>query len=156
MTWPRSTSYRLMPRSSRPTFSPASAVSSSLRNISMPVTVVVCLVSLIPTISTVSLTFSTPRSTLPVTTVPRPVIVNTSSIGIKNGFSRSRCGSGTDSSTPPLHATTLPSHPELTPPRHQVQHLPLPHGVTLQRLQRRHPHHRSIITGELVLVEQLP
>jgi hypothetical protein len=30
----------------------------------------------------------------PVTTVPRPVIVNTSSIGIRNGLSTSRVGSG--------------------------------------------------------------
>jgi hypothetical protein len=48
---------RLMPRSSRPTFSPARPSSSSLRNISTPVTVVlVCLASWMPTISTSSLT----------------------------------------------------------------------------------------------------
>ena len=35
-----------------------------------------------------------PRSTLPVATVPRPVIVNTSSTGIRNGLSVSRSGSG--------------------------------------------------------------
>ena len=40
------------------------------------------LVSLIPTISISSPTLITPRSTRPVTTVPRPEIENTSSIGI--------------------------------------------------------------------------
>ena len=34
------------------------------------------------------------RSTRPVTTVPRPVIENTSSIDIRNGLSTSRVGSG--------------------------------------------------------------
>ena len=46
------------------------------------------------TISTSSPTLTMPRSTRPVTTVPRPEIVNTSSIGIRNGrsFARSGCG----------------------------------------------------------------
>ena len=35
-----------------------------------------------------------PRSTRPVTTVPRPEIENTSSIGIRNGWSRARSGVG--------------------------------------------------------------
>jgi hypothetical protein len=48
-----------------------------------------------PTISTSSLTFTLPRSIRPVTTVPRPEIENTSSIGIRNGLSTSRSGSGT-------------------------------------------------------------
>ena len=39
-TWPRSTSSRFTPRSSRPTLSPAWPWSSSLRNISTPVIVV--------------------------------------------------------------------------------------------------------------------
>ena len=38
--------------------------------------------------------FNTPLSTLPVTTVPRPDIVNTSSIGIRKGLSTSLCGVG--------------------------------------------------------------
>ena len=50
--------------------------------------------SRMPTISTSSLTLTTPRSTRPVTTVPRPVIVKTSSTGIRNGLSVSRTGSG--------------------------------------------------------------
>jgi len=37
-----------------------------------------------------------PRSTRPVTTVPRPSIENTSSIGIRKGWSRGRAGSGTN------------------------------------------------------------
>ena len=47
-----------------------------------------------PTISTSSPGFNTPLSTLPVTTVPRPDIVNTSSIGIRKGLSTSLCGVG--------------------------------------------------------------
>ena len=92
-TWPRSTSSRLVPRSSTPMLSPASPWSSSLRNISTPVTTVF-VVGLRPTISTSSPTFTIPRSTRPVTTVPRPEIENTSSIGIRNGrsFARSGCG----------------------------------------------------------------
>ena len=73
--------------------SPASPWSKSLRNISIPVTVVL-VVSWIPTISTSSPTLITPLSTLPVTTVPRPEIEKTSSIGIKNGWSTERSGVG--------------------------------------------------------------
>ena len=40
-----------------------------------------------------------PRSTRPVTTVPRPEIENTSSIGIRNGLSFARTGCGMYSST---------------------------------------------------------
>jgi hypothetical protein len=64
-----------------------------LRNISTPVQTVF-VVGLIPTISTSSLTWMMPRSTRPVTTVPRPVMENTSSIGIRYGLSTSRVGSG--------------------------------------------------------------
>ncbi len=60
----------------------------------MPVTTVFW-VSRSPTISTSSPTFTMPCSTLPVTTVPRPVMDMTSSMGIKKGFSVSRSGSGT-------------------------------------------------------------
>jgi hypothetical protein len=52
------------------------------------------LVSRMPTISTSSPTLTTPRSTRPVTTVPRPEIENTSSIGIRNGWSTARSGVG--------------------------------------------------------------
>ena len=48
---------------------------------------VVLRVSRMPTISISSPTFTMPRSIRPVTTVPRPVIVNTSSTGIRNGLS---------------------------------------------------------------------
>ena len=51
-------------------------------------------VSLIPTISISLILASLPRSTRPVTTVPRPVIEKTSSIGIRKGLSVSRSGSG--------------------------------------------------------------
>ena len=39
---------------------------------------------------------------------------------------------------------------------HQLQDLRRPLRVALQRLQRRDPHHRRVITRELVLVQQLP
>ncbi len=68
------------------------------RNISTPVTTHLR-VSRIPTRSTSSDTFTLPLSTRPVATVPRPVIENTSSTGIRNGLSRSRFGSGTELST---------------------------------------------------------
>ena len=97
-TWPRCTSSRPTPRSRAPMLSPASPWSSSLRNISTPVQVVFW-VSLMPTISISSPTLITPRSTRPVTTVPRPEMENTSSTGIRNGRSFGRSGSGTYSST---------------------------------------------------------
>ena len=74
--------------------SPACPSSSSLRNISTPVTTVFRVASCIPTISISSPTFTIPRSTRPVTTVPRPVIVKMSSIGIRNGLSTGRGGVG--------------------------------------------------------------
>ena len=73
--------------------SPARPSSRSLRNISTPVQTVL-VVGLMPTISTSSPTLTMPRSTRPVTTVPRPVMVKTSSMGIRNGLSMSRSGSG--------------------------------------------------------------
>ena len=73
--------------------SPACPSSSSLRNISTPVTTVFFAL-LNPTSATSSPTFTTPRSIRPVATVPRPVIENTSSTGIRNGLSISRTGSG--------------------------------------------------------------
>ena len=74
--------------------SPARPSSSSLRNISTPVATVLMLCGLRPTISTSSPTLTIPRSTRPVTTVPRPWMLNTSSIGIRNGLSTSRIGLG--------------------------------------------------------------
>jgi len=98
-TIPRSTSVRSIPRSNNPRLSPACPSSSSLWNISTPVTTEFMLFSRNPTISTGSPTLIFPRSTRPVTTVPRPLIENTSSIGIMNGLSVARTGSGIYSST---------------------------------------------------------
>ena len=92
-TCPRSTSSFSVPRSSSPTLSPAMPSSSSFRNISIPVTTRF-IVGRKPTISTSSPTFTLPRSTRPVTTVPRPEIEKISSIGIANGLSTSRTGCG--------------------------------------------------------------
>src|SRR4030088_88038 len=132
-TCPRSTSSRFVPRSSTPTLSPACPSSSSLRNISTPVQMVFC-VAFSPTISTSSFTLTIPRSMRPVTTVPRPEIENTSSTGIKNGFSTSRLGIGMYLS---IFATNLAL-------------------VPFQRLQRRPDHNRGLIPGELVHRQQLP
>ncbi len=98
ITIPRSTSSRSIPRSSSPTLSPAWPWSNVLWNISTPVTTVFMLRSLNPTISTCVPVLITPRSIRPVTTVPRPLIENTSSTDIMNGLSISRTGSGMYSS----------------------------------------------------------
>ena len=90
---PRSISSLSTPRNNKPTLSPATPSSNSLRNISIPVTVVFfCKPK--PTSSTSSFNFTIPRSIRPVATVPRPVIENTSSTGIKKGLSVSRVGVG--------------------------------------------------------------
>ena len=73
-----------MPRSKSPALSPACPSSRSFRNISTPVTTVFLSVPK-PTISTSSPTLILPRSIRPVATVPRPVMENTSSTGIRNG-----------------------------------------------------------------------
>jgi hypothetical protein len=65
-----------------------------LPNVSIPIAVLVT-VGPSPTTSTVSPSFSEPRSTAPVTTVPRPLMVSTFSIGIRNGSPSSRSGTGT-------------------------------------------------------------
>ena len=52
-----------------------------------------------PTISSSSPTLTMPRSMRPVATVPRPEIENTSSTGIRNGWSTGRSGVGMYSST---------------------------------------------------------
>lgn len=68
------------------------------RCISTPVTTVFRVSGASPTISTSSPTRTLPRSIRPVATVPRPVMLNTSSTGIKNGLSTSRTGVGMYSS----------------------------------------------------------
>ncbi len=92
-TWPRSISSRSMPRMRQPTLSPAWPSSSSFLNISTPVTTILR-VGLTPTSSTSSPTLTMPRSMRPVATVPRPLIPNTSSTGMRNGLSTARSGVG--------------------------------------------------------------
>src|ERR1700691_2994078 len=121
-TWPRSTSSFFVPRSRAPTLSPARPSSNSLRNISMPVTVVFW-VSRSPTISTSSPTLTMPCSTFPVTTVPRPVIDIALALG-DVGVHR----------------------------RHQLGDLLAPLGVALQRLEGADPDDRRVVTREFVLV----
>ena len=81
-----------------PQFSPALPSSRDFLNISTPVHVV-SVVSLIPTISRASPVLTIPVSILPVTTVPLPEIVKTSSTGIKKGLSVSLAGSGIETSS---------------------------------------------------------
>ncbi len=139
-TCPRSISSRFVPRSSAPMLSPARPSSSSLRNISTPVTTVFD-VGLKPTISTSSPTFTMPRSTRPVTTVPRPEIVNTSSTGIRNGLSISRFGSGMNVS----HASSS----------FRIDGSPSSARVAFQRLQRAPADDRRRVARVLVLRQQL-
>ena len=80
-----------------------------MRNISTPVHTVFC-VARNPTISISSPVWTRPCSTFPVTTVPRPVIVNTSSIGIKNGLSNSRTGSGMKLSAAAINSRIFACH----------------------------------------------
>ena len=87
-----------------------------------------------PTISTSSFGLRMPRSTRPVTTVPRPVIVKTSSIGIRNGFSVSRSGCGIAVSTASISSMSVSAH----------------FGVALERLERRDPDDRSVVARELL------
>src|SRR5436853_49523 len=63
-----------------------------------------------PTISTSSPTLILPRSIRPVATVPRPVIENTSSTGIRNGLSTSRLGTGMLLSSAVSRSHTLGTH----------------------------------------------
>ena len=100
-----------MPRKSTPTASPGSPSSRVLWNISTPVTTVWC-VSLMPTISIWSPTWTMPFSTRPVTTVPRPLMPNTSSTGMRNGWSRGRSGTGMYSSTASISSQMPLPHSE--------------------------------------------
>ena len=109
--------------------SPASPRSSSLRNISTPVQVVF-LVGRMPTISSSSPTFTAPRSTRPVTTVPRPEIENTSSIGIRKGWSTARSGVGMYSSTAAISARIESSPISLSRPSIAASAEPLMIGMS--------------------------
>ena len=104
--------------------SPASPESSSLRNISTPVHRRLD-VSLMPTISISSPTFTTPRSITARHNRPAPEIENTSSIGIRNG----------------LVLRTVRLRDVLVNRRHQLQDRILARLLVaiLQRRQRRAP-----------------
>jgi len=110
ITIPRRISDFSTPRSRRPTLSPASPRSKILRNISTPVQVDFIFSSLKPMMSTSLPVLITPRSIRPVATVPRPVIVNTSSTDIRNGFSTSRGGIGIQLSTAAISSRTVSTH----------------------------------------------
>ena len=81
-----------------------------------------------------------PCSTLPVTTVPRPVMVKTSSMGMRKGLSTSRGGSG-DVVVDRVHQLVDGRRPRL---------------VALQRLEGADPDDGGVVARVLVLVEQVP
>ncbi len=74
-------------------------------------------------ISTSSPTFTMPRSIRPVTTVPRPEIENTSSIGIRNGrsFGRSGCGMLSSTACISFRIDCLPSSGFLSSSAHSAE-----------------------------------
>src|SRR4029450_13120041 len=113
--------------------------SRSFWHLPTPVPTVFSIWGWIPTISTSSPTLTTPCSTRPVTTVPRPVIVNTSSIGMRNGFVRSPLGLGD------VRVARI----------HELEDLRRPLLVALESLQRRACDHRDVVAGELVAGEEL-
>ena len=119
--------------------SPAWPWSRSFLNISTPVTVFFC-VSRRPTISISSPTFTMPRSTRPVTTVPRPEIENTSSIGRRKSLSVSRTGSGM------LASRAVREVPDA---------LGVGAGRVGERLGGRAADDRDLVAGEAVLAEEL-
>ena len=114
--------------------------SSSLRNISTPVTVVFW-VARMPTISISSPTLTMPRSMRPVTTVPRPEIDNTSSTGIRNGLSMAAPAPGCRCPAPR--------------PACMIDGTPISRLVAFQRLSAEPVHDRGVVAGELVLLQQL-
>ena len=77
----------------------------------------------------------------PVTTVPRPEIENTSSIGIRNGWSIGRSGSGTKVSSA-SYSLRIASSASLA-------------LLAVERLDRRAADHRRLVAGELVLGQKL-
>ena len=96
-----------------------------------------------PTISTSSPTLITPRSMRPVATVPRPLIPNTSSIGIRNGLSTGRTGVG-DVGVDRVHQLLDRGVGRIV-------------GVVggLERLERGAADDRDVVTREVVLGQQL-
>ena len=65
-----------------------------------------------PISATSSCTLIRPRSIRPVATVPRPVIENTSSTGIRNGLSMSRFGCGMYESSASISSLIFFPHSE--------------------------------------------
>ena len=111
-------------------------------NISTPVTTTLR-VAWTPTISTSSPTLTTPRSMRPVATVPRPLMPNTSSTGIRNGLSTGRTGVG-DVRVDRVHQLLDRGVGRVV-------------GVVgrLERLERGAADDRDVVTREVVLGQQL-
>src|SRR5690606_9107452 len=70
-----------------------------------------------------------PRSTRPVATVPRPVMVNTSSTGIKKGLSTSRSGVGMYSSTASSKAESFSHQGDRKSTRLNSSHVKISYAV---------------------------
>src|SRR3989304_1175586 len=87
-----------------PSFPPPPPPPGVLRNLPPPAPPVRRASGRSPTTSTSSPTFTFPRSTRPVATVPRPVIVKMSSTAIRKGFSTSRTGVGMYESTASINS----------------------------------------------------
>src|SRR3954467_2637511 len=154
-TWPRSTSSRLVPLRRMPTLSPAWPSSKSFLNISTPVHTVFT-VGRMPTISSSSPTLIWPRSTRPVTTVPRPEMEKTSSTGMRKGLSISRLGVGIyASSASASFRIDFSPRSEGSPGKLGDRLLPRGRGVALERFQPRADHDRGLVAGEFILREQL-
>src|SRR6185295_16497769 len=139
-TWPRSTSSRLVPLRRMPTLSPAWPSSRSFLNISTPVHTVL-VVGFRPTISISSPTLITPRSTLPVTTVPLPEIENTSHRHQERPIDRPLGLRDVGVQRVSELQDRLDAHVGVFP---------------LQGFERRADHDRGLVPREFVLREQLP
>ena len=132
-TWPRSTSSFSTPRSSTPMLSPASPESSSLRNISTPVTTFFS-VGLKPTISISSPTFT--RAAL-------------DAAGDDGAAARDR-EHVFDRHHERLVDVALRQRDVAVERIHQLRHAGDAFGVALQRLERRQADHRDVVAREAV------
>src|SRR5713226_9045887 len=124
-TIPRSTSSFSVPLNSTPMLSPACPSSNSFLNISTPVTTRLNGSGRSPTISTSSCTFTFPRSTRPVTTVPRLHQFVNRLLPLRVPFQRLQ-------RAPPDHRHLVPRKPVL---RQQLPHL---HFHQLEQLRVLH------------------
>src|SRR5438876_1208360 len=159
-TIPRSISSFSTPRSSTPTLSPATASSSVLRNISIPVTTVFFACARRPTISTSSPTLPPPPPPPPPPPLPPPPprhrppprdrenVLHRHQERLLHFPLRRR-----DVRVHRVHQRPQLVHPLVLPPRYPLAPRPL---QRLQRLQRAPPDYRDLVPRILVLAQQVP